>query len=289
VYRVETGGEGGGERSAGVRDRLLGAWIPRSWVGENPPSGAVIHTYFAEKPKDSVSFEILDSSGALVREEKVAAEAGMNRFEWNLRYPGPELLEGAILWGGSRSGPKAVPGSYRVRVRSGEWSEEKAFRVLRDPELAVSEADLKEQFDFLVEVRDALTGTHAAIRRLRDVKSQAQAISDRMKSEEVTQAAKSLEEKLTAVEDELIQRKSSSRQDPLNFPGKLDNQLFYLYGVAGEQDDKPTAGARARFTDLKKEVDRELQRLGEILDREVAAFNDLMKQKAAPAIFVTST
>jgi photosystem II stability/assembly factor-like uncharacterized protein len=287
VHRIETGEERGGERSSGVRDRLLAAWIPRGWVGDNPPSGAVIYTYFTGKPTEDVSYEILDASGAVVRQEKVAAKPGMNRFVWDLRYPGPEILKGAILWGGGTSGPRAVPGAYQVRVRSGAWSETKGFRVLKDPELDVTEADLEEQFDFLVEVRDEITKTHAAIGRLRDVKAQAGAIAERVKSEEITKAAKSLEEKLTAIEDELIQRKSKSRQDPINFPGKLDNQLVYLYGVAGEQDDKPTAGARERFTDLRKEVESQLSRLEEVLKMEVASFNGLVRQKDVPAIFVS--
>jgi hypothetical protein len=80
-------------------------------VGENPPPGAVIDYYFATKPKEEVTLDILDAQGKLVRrlsskEKKtfeqppewpdleppkttIAAEAGMNRFPWDLRYESP--------------------------------------------------------------------------------------------------------------------------------------------------------------------------------------------------------
>ncbi len=101
------------------------------------------------------------------------------------------------------------------------------------------------------------------------------------------EAADALSEKLMAVEEKLTQTKSTSRQDPINYPGQLDNQLVYLYGSIEEQDDKPTDSARTRFTYLSKELDALLGQLREVVDSDVPAFNDLVERKGATAIFVS--
>ncbi len=290
AYRMEAqGGGGGGQGATNVWDRQLAAWVPRGWVGQNPPRGAVIYSYFAEKPQENPKLEILDGAGAVVKTEALDVLAGMNRFVWDLRYPGANLLKGVILWGGGADGPKAVPGTYQVRLSSGTWSDTRPFRILKDPEVSVTEADLKEQFDLLVEIRDAITKSHDALRQLRDVRSQAKAIADRMKDDEVTRAAKSLEDALTAVEDEITQTKSTSRQDPINYPGRLDNQLVYLYGQVEDQDDRPTDGARTRFEDLKKELQSVLATFEGTLQRDVTAFNELVARKGTPAIVVSGS
>jgi photosystem II stability/assembly factor-like uncharacterized protein len=289
AYRVEVQGVSGGERASTVSDRLLAAAIPRRWVGSNPPSGAVIYSYFAKKPDGETTIEILDRAGAVVRSEKIDGKVGMNRFAWDLRYPGAKLMEGVVLWGGDADGPKAVPGAYMVKLTSGSWSETRSFQLRKDPDLDVTEADLQDQFDLLVELRDRITETHDALRRIRDVKAQAKAIAERMKDDEVTKAADALSGKLTAVEEKLTQTKSTSRQDPINYPGQLDNQLVYLYGSIEEQDDKPTDSARTRFANLSKELEARLGQLREVVDSDVPAFNDLVKRKGASAIFVSGS
>ena len=44
------------------------------------------------------------------------ADAGLNRFVWDLRYEGARKVPKAPLWGGNTDGPKALPGAYQVRL-----------------------------------------------------------------------------------------------------------------------------------------------------------------------------
>jgi hypothetical protein len=57
---------------------------------------------------------------------------------------------------------------------------------------------------------------------------------------------------LEALEAELIQTKSESGQDPINYPPMLDDQIAYLYSIVNGQDDRPTEGAYQRYEDVKK-------------------------------------
>ncbi len=43
-------------------------------------------------------------------------KAGLNRFTWDMRYPGAKTFEGMMLWSGNTQGPVAVPGTYPVRL-----------------------------------------------------------------------------------------------------------------------------------------------------------------------------
>ena len=43
---------------------------------------------------------------------KPKTKAGLNRFSWDLRYPGATTFDCMILWGGSANGPVAPPGHH---------------------------------------------------------------------------------------------------------------------------------------------------------------------------------
>ncbi len=107
-----------------------------------------------------------------------------------------------------------------------------------------------------------------------------------MEDEEVADAAKALDKKLTAIEVKLTQVKSKSGQDPINFPPMIDNQFTTLYAYVAGNDYQPTAGARARFEDLKPQLAELMSQLNQILDTDVAAFNTLVSSKNVPPVVI---
>src|SRR5207237_1715216 len=64
-------------------------------------------------------------------------------------------------------GPIVPPGSYRVRLTVGDASLEEEFDVHKDPRVNVAQADFDAQFQLLMQVRDKLSATHAAVNRIR--------------------------------------------------------------------------------------------------------------------------
>ena len=87
------------------------------------------------------------------------------------------------------------------------------------------------------------------------------------------QIGEGLLEELTSIEDELIQTRNESSQDPLNFPPRIDNQIAYLFGVVNGQDALPTKGSYRRYEDLKGELSEILERLDRVLTPGVRNFN----------------
>ena len=294
--------------------RMRGRGFPRPHVGQNPPSGSVVYYYFKEKPKEAVALEFLDAEGNLIRKYKsrkkeepepesippssfqrggpqnVPVEAGMNRFVWNMRYPDAERVPEAILWGGMLSGPVAVPGIYQVKLTVGEKMMMESWQWKKDPRLLTTQEEYQEQFDFLIKIRDKITEVNQAINRLRDVKKQIDVLSRKVKEhekgKEVIEAAKMLKQKLSSAEDVLIQSKSKSRQDPLNYPIKLDNKIAALVGIVSSADARPTDQSYEVFKELSAKADQQLTKLKDILKKDLPDFNKLVKKAEIPAIII---
>jgi len=172
----------------------------------------------------------------------------MNKVVWNLTYPGAETFSGLVLWGGGTSGPVAIPGTYKIEMSVGgiEKNSEDAkpdsskaknakskgkkktdnasaasenakfnmeFELLKDPRSSASQDDLEAQFEFLVSVRDKLSETHKAIKKIRSAKSQIAVFNKRIAGKKkfkklATQGNKLIKE-MTRIEEQLYQTKNA--------------------------------------------------------------------------------
>ena len=275
-----------------------------SGVGRNPPGGAVVYFYLKDKPDSSadVRLEFLDARDSVVRRfttrprEPVAdtlkLRAGMNRFVWNLRYPDASRFPGMIFWAGGTVGPVAVPGTYKVRLAAGDWSQTQSFVLTRDPRVATTQEDYQKQFDLLLRIRDRVTAANDAVKRIRDVKEQMDGAATRARGlagdagKRIAQQADSIKARLGAIEAEIYQVKNRSSQDPLNYPIRLNNKLAALAGVVGSADAAPTDQSTRVFDELSAALQVQLDRLKAVLEADVPAFNKLVKDSDVPAVTV---
>src|SRR5690606_21546253 len=100
-------------------------------------------------------------------------KAGLNQFEWDLRYTPATSLKGMIIWGARpQLGPLAPPGKFQVRLTAGGKSQTHNFEIMLDPRLkGVSEDDVKAQFKLALELRDKTSKANDAVIKIRDIKS----------------------------------------------------------------------------------------------------------------------
>jgi photosystem II stability/assembly factor-like uncharacterized protein len=199
---------------------------------------------------------------------RVANKAGLNTFAWNLRYPDPSVFDNMILWAGSVAGPVVLPGTYAVRLNVNGQSYTQPLTVMKDPRSTATTSDLKEQFDFLMRIRDKTSQANDAVKTVRNVKAQLADRAKRMpadKSAAFARVADDLSNKLSAVEGEIYQVRNQSSQDPLNYPIKLNNKIAALAGVVGGTDAKPTAQSYTVFNDLSAQLDRQLSAMRDAL------------------------
>lgn len=195
-----------------------------------------------------------------------------------------------IMWAASTAGPRAVPGTYQVKLTADGKTFTQSFDVKKDPRVDTAQADYQEQFDLLVKIRDKFSETTDAILQIRDVRRQVDDIVARVKDDPkgkaIVDASKPLKEKLTAVEEELYQTRNQSNQDPLNYPIKLNNKLAALTGVVGSADTAPTEQSVAVYEELTAKINAQLQKLSEVMRTDLPAFNRVVREQDIPAVIV---
>ena len=276
---------------------------------EPAPPGAQIHYYLGEEPDEEVRIEVVDPRGEVVRTfssdsaaaeeadgERITAEAGLNRIAWALHYAGPELPEGAVVWG-YNGGVKAPPGTYTVRLTVGETMAERDFELLPDPRIPeVTAASYQDQFRVAILARDSINSISRAIDDLAAIRAQVEEVMERARAADQEDALQPLADTLTAkstgVTDDLMQTRNRSNQDPIRFPPRLDNQWLELYGrvtgsdgyISGGPEGAPHAGTMQRLEDLLVEWDAVRVRYLDLLENELRRFNEAVERLGLPAV-----
>jgi photosystem II stability/assembly factor-like uncharacterized protein len=286
----------------------LPATVP---VGANPPSGVVIDYFLKSAPKDAVELEILDAKGKLVRKisskkpaegpspeeeefgisrpgEKLPAEEGLNRFVWDMRDEAPAHVPGAVSWGGRPTGVLVVPGTYQIKLTVGGKALTASAEIQKDPRVNVSQADLEKQSELATRIRDRVSAGHEAVNQMRSVREQVEGLKKRLGNDGGTKAvldsADALKKRIDAVEEKIIQPKSKSGEDPLNYPIQVTDQMMALQGTVESADTAPTAQSYAVFDALNARLETQLAAWRDVQSKELAALNELMKKNNVEAI-----
>jgi len=280
--------------------------------GRNPADGVQIRYWLSEDlpPESEIELVITDKNGEIIRtftrkpekedkdskppldddERKLTAEKGLNLFEWDMRYPGVERFEKLVLWNDDLKGPRAVPGTYQATLTARGQNQAVEVTILPDPRVNATHADLQAQFDFAWAVNRKLTQTHRAITRIRQTRTQIDDIESRTKDDDqyadIVAAANEMKDQLTGIEEALYQTKMEARQDPLNFPIRLNDKLAGIMRSASFGDHPPSASTIAVSDELTAAIDEQLAKLDTVLGTDLTSFNELVASYSLPAVAV---
>ena len=268
--------------------------------------GVAIDYHLAAAPK-ALAIEILDAGGKLIQRFDGKAEApkkdgagdddeedgppkppiaamkpGMNRFTWPMRHPGYVSFEGMIFWAAGNRGVLALPGNYTARLIVDGKAQDQRFSIAADPRVAASPADLQARYDLAQAVTARVNAANQAVLLVRGIRAQADALAKIGKP--LPAAVATLLGRLAAIEAEIYQVKIQSRQDPLNYPIKLNNKLAALIGIIESADAPPTEGTRLVFADLSAQLDVQLQALAAVLASELPPANAALTAAGLPPL-----
>jgi len=161
------------------------------------------------------------------REERATAiEPGMNRFQWNLRYPDAVDVKGiynSFFSAAVPVGPEVVPGTYRVTLAYGDSTQTQSFEVELDPNLETTQAELQRRFDLLMKIHDAVNELDTTLNRAIAARDSLQQEVDE-KSLSATAARPALD-RLSHDIDGLVDLKIQSGEGALVYPGRLRSWL----------------------------------------------------------------
>jgi len=254
-------------------------------AGKNHHNGVEVFFNIDDKILDdntSVTLEFLDNEKKIIKkydnqsdENALDINGEKNSFVWNMRYDDAKGFDGLIMWAASLRGPIASPGQYYVKLTVNEKSEEQSFNILKDPRSNSTDEDLKEQFDFLLSVRDKVSDIHQTIIDIRSSRSQLIDLKSKIsdKYPDMENSISDVISRITLIEEKLYQTKNRSGQDPLNFPIRLNNKLAHLTSVASVGNFKPTDQMYNVRDELIGLIDKELKMWEDIKENDLVKLN----------------
>ena len=274
-------------------------------AGTDAPDGVIVAYWLKDKPAGEATLSFLDSQGGLIRsigsktadagqsqsdeaDIRITAEAGMNRFVWDMRCAPASRVPDDKSAAGAVTGPLAPPGAYQVRIAAGDESQTQSFEILKDPRVRTSQQDLEAQFDLLVRIRDRISETHDSVNRIRSIRRQVNEWTERVEghssADVVSVSAAALKEKLLSIESELVQVDYTGMRDINNLPTKLNLRLAELFDVVAAADFAPPRQTYDAFEDFNGRLEPLFERLQEVVDKDVPQFENLVHELEIPAI-----
>lgn len=295
--------------------------IHRIAGGPNLFPRANINYYLKDKAKGPVTITIIDEQGNVVQTLRGSSRAGINRVMWGVRYDGatraklrtkppgnPHVVEEKrfhrtweregwypiLSWGtsGGFRGFLAVPGTYTVKMTVGDKEFTRKLEVRKDPRSEGSLEDIKAQLTMQLEIRKDLNCVSDMISQIEWIRKQLYDLKDVISTGKVDKALLKaigkLDIKLRSVENELFQA-SIAEGDSKSFrdPQKLYSKLSVLAGDVGNSVDfAPNQQQKKVFEVLKERLQIQRARFGELLQTELVAFNEMLKEKNFSGIIV---
>ena len=124
-----------------------------------------------------------------------------------------------------------------------------------------------------------------AVHRMESVRVQLAALRTAVADAEVTRAVAALEEKVTALEMELVDlRQTGTGQDGVRFGSKLISKLGYLANGLISNDFRPTDQQVEVQGILNAQLSQHLSALESLLGGDLNALNALLRQRNVPNV-----
>jgi photosystem II stability/assembly factor-like uncharacterized protein len=283
---------------------------PDEPAGENPPGGAMVDYFLSKNANGPVTIEIKDRKGQLLRKyssadapvqanpkrlripsywirppQSVSTKAGMHRFLWDMHYTPiagvePEFPISATYRNTSpaATSPWALPADYTVTLTVDGRTFTQPLTVAMDSRVKASAAELQEQFDLSW--------------RLYQLRLQLAPIGE--KFDDVAEQLTKLKAR-AAERPDVTQKLEAFAQTLMKFgpphprPGASPS-LFVLDSTTRLFDDiqgadaAPTAATKAAIADLEAKIGPTMDAWRKLLESDVAALNQQLKQAGFPEI-----
>ena len=269
-----------------TRQRLEagGGWSEgdASFYGPNPPGAALI-TYYQQKRHifGKMKIEVFDDQGKLVETLPANSRRGLTRVPWSMRLKPPRVPPAATAAFEAVTGPRALPGTYTIKMTRGDQIYTTQLAVGLDPRATYTAEDRKAQLAAAMRVRDLLGDMSYEVDNINSVRD---ALTDR--AEELA-ANDPLRQKLTelAGKADTIRKKIVATKEGGDITGELRirEKTTELYGNLVFYEGRPGDYQVARIDSLRHELDDVAKEFDTFLAKEVQPVNQaLTKKKLEP-------
>jgi photosystem II stability/assembly factor-like uncharacterized protein len=283
---------------------------PDEPAGENPPDGAMIDYFLPKDANGLVTIEIKDAKGQSVRKyssadvpvqanpkrlripsywirppQSVSTKTGVHRFLWDMHYtPVPDVEPEFPMTATYRNTPPkatspwAAPGDYTVVLTVDGKTFSQPLTVAMDPRVKASGADLQEQFDLSWNLYQLRLKLAPIGKKFDDIAEQLTKLTAKAAERpEVTQ-------KLEAFAQTFM------KFGPPNPRPGAPPSLFILesttrlFNEIESADAAPTPAVKAAVADLETKVGPMMDAWHKLLESDLPALNQQLKQAGFPEI-----
>ena len=302
LFPVKTATEYNPNSSVPGGIRGAGALGDREYSAPNPSFGAAITYYLRDTlPKDGdVTLGIYDASGNRVRDLTANKKRGMHRVTWDLRNTPPYTVRRPANQVGEPqfrqrepSGPFVLPGRYTARLTLKQGSaapivREVPIEVRSDPLVQLSEADYRALYDMRVSTGRLQATVQAAVRTTEQLKDEVTDVKAALKT---STAPDSLTKQSDAIDREIGDILKKLRGDPEATPVSDDKRVEdpsiqeRVNNVAeeiGNVTSQPTQLQRATLSLASADLQREVGRINNLLQRQIPALNAALDAAKIP-------
>ena len=266
--------------------------------GVNPASGVVLYYNLPEaSTKDTITLEIRDAAGNLVRSFSSVADAkyvsyegappmdpvlsrnkGLNRFVWNMRTATiPGVLN--VYIESSYSGHKVPPGVYTFTLVTKTGKQSTTGTIAANPLYPTDAATYQQYHSVMSEMEQKVTAMHNLINRLDERRQQLESVLSKLPKGEpfatLQQKGALLLKELKAWDEEMVQRKSKAYDDVENFTNRFTANYMFLLN----QTESVIPRVNQPNLELKAKLDAQwqvLQQKAGVLEQQINAFNKLL-------------
>lgn len=276
-------------RPAAVTTGHYGQAFPNtgSYVGANPTELAQITYYLKDRiSTGDVAIDILNDKGELLVSLPGTKRKGLNVARWDMRLKAPKAAKGVLVQGEAGAyagafGPMAVPGKYKIRLKTPTVTDEGVLELIPDP--------ISPNLDYAKrhEISHNLFGM---VEELGLLVAKVHALKDSTEKRVPLVKNKKLKTNLTqyAVELEAFRKTLTETIESKGITGeeKLRVLIGRLYVYAENSDLLPTESSLKRMAFLRGELNT-AQTKGADYFKRLDAFNaELKKDKLPPLTLI---
>ena len=270
--------------------------------GDDPPAGTSLHYWQSKDMEDSVSLEIANEAGEVVRTIKQKGKPGINRVWWDFKE---DATTAVVLRTKPLYAPwfqlddkrtrkslvppmslMASPGTYTVTLKSGDVEQKQSFELIKDPNTEGSMEDIRAQKGLLDKIRADFEDISLTINEAEKLRRQLRDLMP-LVSGEILVDIKALDSAATQLENKMVQLKHTGKgQDVIRLPGMIMEKLSYLAMTVAIADFKPADQYVEVFDKLHTEW-LEVKKNWELMkNQDVTSLRNTMKENQVGPLII---
>jgi photosystem II stability/assembly factor-like uncharacterized protein len=262
-----------------------GGWFlgAAAFTGDNPATGAVI-TYYQRRRHlfGKLKIEIVDSGGKVVGELPASTRRGLNRVIWTMHLDPPHVPPAVQLAQAGTQGPRALPGTYTVRLEKNGQVYETKITIGLDGRVKWSLADRQAQYAAAMQVHALFNDESVLFARIVGLREQIeQANKGRPANDPVHHELARLDEKLDALRKKIV---ATTEGGAITGEERLREHTDQLYGAITSWDGPPTAYQLENTQALRAELAGVDSELTGITTTDLPTINKALQSKGGHAL-----